>query len=296
MQNKIPSASVRLAMKHAVISLAASSGTATLALAQDSSTGGVTTASGTVSAGEDAARPSAQELAKLKQNPVSGLRQLLVTASVNPNVPDADGRQGIYSLQAVWPFRLNDDWRVVTYTIVPVADLPATPDHPALTGVGNTLLNFYVSPSHASGKWVWGFGPAVSLPTHTKTGLGSDQYGLGPSGLLYYAEDAWSAGVVLQNVWSTGSGNDRFNEFGAQYIFNYNLSDGWYLFSNQTITANWNTAPSQRWTVPVAAGVGRIFDIGPQPVSASLQLFSNAVRPDSAARWGVNFQFALLFP
>jgi len=239
---------------------------------------------------------SAEELAKLKQNPVSGLRQLIFQADVSPDVPFSEDSSSLYSLQVVWPFALNEDWRLITYSILPLIDLPGVAGQDSTTGLGNTLLNFFVSPREA-GNFVWGAGTAVSLPTHSEPELGSDSVGLGPTAILFYAKDAWSAGVVLQNIWSTGgSSDDKFNVFGAQYIFNYNLNDGWYLYSNATITADWEADSDNRWTVPVGGGAGKIFNIGEQPVSASFQLLSNVEKPDNAPDWGWNFQFAALFP
>jgi hypothetical protein len=239
---------------------------------------------------------SVQELAKLKQNPVSGLRMLIFQAYVSPDVPDSDDSSGTYSLQLVWPFALNEDWRLITYSILPMIDLPGVAGQDSITGLGNTLINFFVSPREAS-NFVWGAGPAVSLPTHSEPELGSDRVGLGPTAILFYAKDVWSAGVVLQNVWSMGGSDiDKFNLFGAQYIFNYNLNDGWYLFSNATITSDWEASSDNRWTVPVGGGAGKIFNIGNQPVSTSLQLFSNVEKPDGASDWAWDFQFSLLFP
>lgn len=239
---------------------------------------------------------SAQELAKLKQNPVSGLRQLILTADVSPDVPYSDDPLSLYSLQLVWPFALNEDWRMITYSILPVIDLPGPAGQDSTTGFGNVLLNFFVAPNKP-GNFVWGAGPAVSLPTHTKKETGSDQVGVGPSAILFYAEDVWSAGVVLQNIWSIDrSSDDDFNVFGAQYIFNYNLDDGLYLYSNATITSNWDADSDNRWTVPVSGGVGKIFNVGTQPVSASFQLYSNVVKPDESADWGLNFQLSFLYP
>src|SRR5208337_1670670 len=101
----------------------------------------------------------------------------------------------------------------------------------------------------------------------------------------------------LQNVWSLGgSGDDVFNGFGAQYIFNYNLPKGWFLYSNATITSNWRAEDSDRWTVPVGGGFGKIFNIGKQPVSLSFQAFSNVVRPDCGGTWTGSVQFSFLFP
>jgi len=246
---------------------------------------------------EPSSKLSVEELAKLKQNPVSGLRQVLVTANATSHVPGTEDRDSVYSLQVVWPFGLSENWRVITYTIIPYLDMPVQQSGDALSGLGNTLLNFYLSPKQAVGDFVWGVGPAVLLPTRAKADLGSDRVGLGPSAVLYTAKEAWSAGVVLQNVWSLGgSGENKVNEFGAQYIFNYNFPAGWYLYSNQTIVADWTAGSGERWTVPVGVGLGRIFNIGPQPVSASLQAYANVARPEGSPKRGLNFQFAFLFP
>ena len=113
--------------------------------------------------------------------------------------------------------------------------------------------------------------------------------GLGPSAVLYYAEDKWGAGIVLQNVWSLGGhGNDEVNAFGAQYFLNYNLPKGWFLFSNATISADWLSPSSDRWTLPVGAGFGKIFTIGKQSASTTIQGLYNTVRPDGTPDWGIN--------
>jgi hypothetical protein len=57
-------------------------------------------------------KPSAEELAKLKQNPLSGLREIIFQAEVSPNVPGSGETFGSYSIQPVWPFSLSKDWKV----------------------------------------------------------------------------------------------------------------------------------------------------------------------------------------
>ena len=247
--------------------------------------------------GEINKTPSTEELLALKQNPVSGLRQIGLQAVVNPDTPVSGKTQSIYSLQVVWPFSINEDWKLISYTILPVVHQPlAQPDGSSVTGMGDTLVNLFVAPKNP-GPIVWGVGPAILLPTRTNAVLGSNREGLGPSGVLFYAKDQWSAGVVLQNVWSLGgSGINRVNTFAAQYIFNYNLPNGWFLYSNSTITANWIADSNNRWTIPVGGGFGKIFSIGKQQVSASVQAFYNVVTPTDGPKWTGMFQFALLFP
>jgi hypothetical protein len=238
---------------------------------------------------------SVEELVKLKQNPVSGLRQIVIQANVSPNLPGSGKTEGSYSIQPVWPFSLSQDWKVITYSILPLIQQPV-PCEATKVGLGDTLMNFFVAPKKP-GAVVWGLGPAILLPTRTDPFLGSDRLGLGPTGVLFYAHDSWSAGLVLQNVWSLGgSGINKVNELGAQYILNYNLSKGWFLYSNATITADWAANVHDRWTVPVGGGFGRVFNVGKQSVSLSAQAFANVVTPRDGPRWAGIAQFSLLFP
>jgi hypothetical protein len=245
---------------------------------------------------EAQAAPTVAELVKLKQNPVSGLRQIVFEANANPGYPRSGATQGLYSLQVVWPFSLNEDYRLVSYTILPVLHLPGTAGEGSTTGLSNTLVNLFVSPKKA-GAWVWGVGPTILLPTRTDPALGSNRVALGPAGLLYYEQKDWSAGLVLQNGWSLGGGTgiDKVNAFGAQYLLSYNLPDGWSIYSNSTITANWTKEHSERWTVPLGGGVGKLFFVGKLPISLSLQGFYNVVTPTGGPNWSMNFQLALLF-
>jgi hypothetical protein len=241
--------------------------------------------------------PSVGELAKLKQNPVSGLRQIGFQAVLNPDTPVDGKTQANYSVQPVWPLSVNEDWRVITYTILPVIYQPAAqPNGDSITGLGDTVVNLFFSPKKP-GDLVWGVGPVISLPTRTDPALGSDRVALGPSVVLFYAKNAWSTGVVLQNAWSLGgSTTNKVNVFAAQYIFNYNLPDGWFLYSNATITSNWTAPSGERWTVPVGGGFGRVFKIGKQALSASVQGFYNIETPTDGPTQTWIFQFSFLFP
>jgi len=239
---------------------------------------------------------SASDLAKLKQDPVSGLRQVILQAQVSPNLPGSGKTAANYSVQPVWPFSVNEDWKVITYTILPMIQQPGAPGESNNVGLGDTLINLFFAPKKP-GAVVWGVGPAIMLPTRTDPALGSDSFGLGPTAVIFYAKDSWSAGMVLQNVWSLGGeGDNRVNVFAAQYIFNYNLPNGWFLMSNATITGNWLADSDNRWTVPVGGGFGKIFNIGKQPVSLSVQAFDNVVKPTGGANWSGMVQFSFLFP
>lgn len=120
------------------------------------------------SAGEVAAAqpPSGEELIKLKQNPVSGLRQVGLQADVSPDLPDSGRTAGAYSLQVVWPFSLNEDWKLITYSILPVLQLPQPSGQSTTVGLVDSAINLFVSPKKPSGI-VWGAGPVILVPTRT---------------------------------------------------------------------------------------------------------------------------------
>lgn len=245
---------------------------------------------------QDQPGSSIEEIRQQKQNPLSGLRSLYI----QDDYATFDGKSAnVFSLQPVWPFRVGEDWKLVTYTIVPEISLPpGVPGGSRTTGLGNILFNGFFRPAHSSGSLVWGIGPAIELPTRSDPALGSDRVSLGPAGLLFYAKGAFSAGAVIQNYWSLGgSGINQVNEFNLQYFFNYNLPKGWYLLSNATITADWLVQSQDRWTVPVGAGIGRVFTIGHSKLaySTAFQWLYNVERPDYAPYWSAMLQFQIIF-
>jgi len=62
------------------------------------------------------------------------------------------------------------------------------------------------------------------------------------------------------------------------------------------MTANWEASSSNRYTVPVGGGAGKVVRFGKAPVDMKLQGFYNVEKPEGAATWSVQFQFKLLFP
>jgi hypothetical protein len=62
------------------------------------------------------------------------------------------------------------------------------------------------------------------------------------------------------------------------------------------MTADWRATPSERWTVPIGGGFGRVFKIADQPVNAQIAAYYNVVRPTGTADWQLRATVALLFP
>jgi len=62
------------------------------------------------------------------------------------------------------------------------------------------------------------------------------------------------------------------------------------------ITADWEAHRSDRWTVPIGGGVGKILRIGRLPPDAQLGAYYNVVRPDNGPEWTLRAQLQRVSP
>ena len=235
-------------------------------------------------------------LAKATQNPVADLISLPFQNNTNFDYGPQDKTQNVLNIQPVIPVKLTEDWNLITRTILPVVSQPAIfPDQGRETGIGDTLFTAFFSPRNA-GKWIWGVGPAVNIPTSSDDRLGFDEWGLGPSAVILTMRGPWVVGSLFSNIWDV-DGDTDINFFTWQYFVNYNFDGGWYLTSAPIITANWEAPSGEKWTVPFGGGAGRVIRIGRLPVNLSAQIFYNGVEaPDVVGDWSLRLQAQLLFP
>jgi hypothetical protein len=214
------------------------------------------------------------ELAKKTQNPVADLISVPFQNNVNFGVGPNDDVQYILNIQPVIPFKLSEDWNLISRTIVPLIYQPElAPGVGEVFGLGDIQQSLFFS----LGQGKWAAGPtAVALTMH------------GP----------WVLGALINNIWSFAGDSDRpdVNQMLIQPFVNYNLPHAWYLTSAPIITANWEESGDDRWTVPIGAAVGKIVRIGKLPVNVQGSAYYNVVRPDNAAEWQLRLQVQLLFP
>lgn len=245
--------------------------------------------------GQDA---SNSDLAKQAQNPVANLISLPLQNNTNFSIGPDDETQNILNIQPVWPVSINDNWNLITRTILPVVSQPniLTGGEDRINGLGDTTFTGFFSPKD-SGKLIWGAGPVFLIPTATDDALGSDKWGAGASVVLLTMPGKWVVGSLFSNVWSfAGSGDQDVNLFTWQYFINYNLPNKWYLTSAPIITANWEADSDNTWTVPFGGGIGKIFNIGKQPMNGQISAYYNVEKPEFGPDWQLRVQLQFLFP
>jgi hypothetical protein len=253
------------------------------------------------------AQQSTEALAAAAQNPVAAMISLPFQNNTFFNAgPNHDKTANVLNIQPVLPFTVGD-WNIISRTIAPLITLPSltAPDFgdvitggPSSSdpfGLGDINQTFYFSPAAAT-KFIWGVGPSVTFPTATSHFLGPRTLSMGPGAVGLVMPKPWVIGALLRQLWAVGGPNQSVNQGLLQPFVNYNFPTGWYLVSSPIMTANWSAPSSQRWSIPVGGGVGKIFKIAGQPMNASLQAFDYVAHPSLAPRWAIRFQVQLLFP
>lgn len=261
-------------------------------------------------------------LREAAQNPIASLISVPFQNNTNFGIGDTDNIQNVLNIQPVLPVHLNEDWNLIIRPILPVVyqepflsepdlqQLIATTGNPDFGrdefGLGDLTPEIFFSPSKplALGRGVdlvWGLGPVFQLPTATSDVLGTGKWSAGPAFVTFLSIKPLhiTTGFLALNLWSFAGKDDRsdVNSMTLQPFLNYNLSKGWYLTTAPLITADWEADSDNRWTVPIGGGVGRVFEIGHQPVNVQLSAYYNAVTPDhTGANWQLRAEWTFLFP
>jgi len=243
---------------------------------------------------------STEELAKKTQNPVADLISVPFQNNFNFNVGPYNQTQTVINIQPVIPIHLNEDFNLITRTILPVVNQPDPVSNTSQFGLGNLNTTLFLSPAKTKG-FTWGAGPIFGFPTKTNDLLGSNTFSVGPSAVLVAMPKDWVIGILANQQWSIGNGapNQRVNAMLIQPFINYNLPEGWYLTTSPIITANWEAFGNQssnRWVIPIGGGFGKIVKTGGPPLNMNLSSYYNVVSPTQGPDWQLRFQVALLFP
>jgi hypothetical protein len=249
-----------------------------------------------VAAAQDQADPN--ELVKQVHNPLTTTTILELQPNFNFGVGPGHGTESVFNLQLNVPFALPAEWSALSRTIVPLSNEPGlAPGEGYTFGLGDIQQTLFISPPSAA-NFIWGFGPVLQLPTATAAASGTGKFELGPTIAALASSGPWQAGGQLNNLWSFAGHASRpaVSKLLFQPVVNYALSAAWVLTFAPIVTADWKADARDRWTVPLGAGIGRVFSFGPRAVSVQAEAYGDAVHPSSGPRWSLILTIQLLLP
>lgn len=240
----------------------------------------------------------AAELAKQLSNPVASLVSVPFQFNYNDGMgADGDGHQSYVNIQPVIPFSLNEDWNLISRTIVPIVGQDGViPDEGSQFGLGATTQSLFFSPKQpTSGGLIWGVGPAFLLPTATD-GIAPNQWGAGVTGVVLKQTGHWTAGALANHIWSL-TGNSRHGDYNQTFLqpfLSYTTPKATSFTLNTESTYNWET---DEWSVPINFLVAQVTKIGNQRVQFGVGARYWAEAPEFGPDgWGARAVVTLLFP
>lgn len=252
---------------------------------------------------QDSAAATAQareaDAAKALANPLASLISVPFQYNYDKYGGANDGASvSRLNIQPVIPFSLNDDWNLISRTIVPLIDQQ---DFPAAarneSGLGDITASLFFSPKAPSADgWIWGAGPVFLLPTATKDVLGAEKWGLGPTVVALNQPGPWTFGMLANHIWGAGGDDSRENVSATflQPFLSYTTKTHTTFSMNTESTYDWK---AKQWSVPLNLQVGQVFKIGTQLLQITAGARYWAAAPDNGPEgWGYRLQLTLLFP
>src|SRR5512144_834576 len=205
------------------------------------------------------AGPSASELAKQTQNPISSLISFPLEGNWDMGVGDRKATGSLLNIQPVIPFAISKSTNVVLRVIMPLTSQPSSAtDGSRTSGLGDILMSAFFT-SAKSGRVIWGVGPVLLLPTATNGTLGAEQFGVGPTAVVLTQPGNWTIGLLANQIWSTSGATDR-KDVDATYLqpfVNYNLGSGLSVGVSAEATGNWE-ADEEKWSSPLLFSVSKL--------------------------------------
>jgi hypothetical protein len=241
---------------------------------------------------------SSEDLAKKLSNPVASLISVPLQFNHDENIGAADGRRSVLNLQPVVPISINQDWNLVSRTIVPLVDQKDVAGTSGRqSGFGDIVQSVFFSPKAPTARGlIWGAGPVLLLPTATDDLLGAKKWGLGPTGVVLTQRGPWTYGALANHIWSVGGKSERadISATFVQPFLTYTAKTATTFGLNTESTYDWK---SRRWTVPINLTASQVLKVGDQlvQVGAGTRYWTKSP-PSGPQGWGYRVTLTFLFP
>ena len=239
------------------------------------------------------------DLAQELTNPLAELLTIPIQMNYDRDIGlEDDGYKLQTNIQPVVPFKLNEDWNLISRTILPVTyQDDIFPGAGSQFGLGDTTLSLFFSPQKSTpGGVMWGAGPILYLPTATDSLLGAEKWGAGPTAVVLTMRGPWTLGTLVNHVWSFAGNSDRpdINNSFLQPFVAYTWPSAWTVSVQSESTYNWEI---EKWSVPVNIALAKLVKLGKLPVSLQAGVGYWLESPDVAAEgWRFRLQANFVLP
>lgn len=195
---------------------------------------------------------------------------------------------------------VGDTWGLAHRIQLPLVWHPeVTARYGGTYGLGDIGYELYAAHPSADGL-SFGGGLALVFPTGSDRRLTDGKWELGPALAVGAAWGPVAFSVSARQLLTLGSVRTApdVNRLVVQPSLTWTLRGGWYLVSAPRLQADWDAASGDRFTIPLGAGAGRIFGIGGQRLSASVEGYATTVPGSGAPRpdWTLRVTLSLLYP
>ena len=231
------------------------------------------------------------ELAQDLSNPLADLVSIPIQMTFDRDIgPADDGTKVTTNVSPVVPVHLNEDWNLITRTIVPIIHQDEIfPGAGSQFGLGDINLTLFFSPKKpTAGGFIWGVGPVFVLPTGTNDLLSSKKWSAGPGVVVLTTRGSWTFGMLANHVWSF-AGDDARQDISntlIQPFAAYTWPSAISVSVQSESTYNWK---AEQWSVPVNVAVSKLVRFGKLPVSLAGGVGYWAKSPDAGAE-GLRFR------
>jgi hypothetical protein len=239
------------------------------------------------------------DLAKKLANPVASLISVPVQANYDEIFgPNEEGSVWRINIQPVIPITLNEEWNLISRTILPIIDQEDVPvSGMGESGIGDIVQSLFFSPKEPTSKGIiWGVGPVFLIPTASEDVLGGEKWGIGPTAVVLKQVGPWTYGALVNHIESFAGEGDRADVSATfiQPFLSFITKTKTTIGLNTESTYDWE---SEQWSVPINFTVNQLLKVGSQIIQVGGGIRYWADSPDNGPEdWGVRLQLTILFP